>query len=142
MAIIDVDTHFMEPWDWLERDFPELGERLPKWNFVQFLGDAFGGEALAALPSQFRPDPLELVPRPLIPFCEALGREPKSGRQLAADMERLDEQSPAREHLRQQPAGRVPHQHGFLVQRLDDLGRVIGDLLQGLLGEHVRIRPS
>jgi hypothetical protein len=36
----------------------------------------------------------------------------------------------------------VPDQRWFLVQGIDDLGGVIGDLLQGLLGEDVRVRPG
>jgi len=36
----------------------------------------------------------------------------------------------------------VPHHRRFLVQRIDDLGGVVDDLLQGLLGEDVRVRPS
>jgi hypothetical protein len=36
----------------------------------------------------------------------------------------------------------MPDHHWFLVQGVDDLGNVIGDLLQGLLGEDVRVRPS
>ena len=35
----------------------------------------------------------------------------------------------------------MPYYHWFLVQGIDDLGGVIGDLLQGLLGEDVRVRP-
>jgi hypothetical protein len=51
-------------------------------------------------------------------------------------------QAPAREHLRQQAPGRVPYDRWFLVQGMDDLGGVIGDLLQGLVGQHVRFRPG
>jgi hypothetical protein len=36
----------------------------------------------------------------------------------------------------------VPHYRWFLVQGIDDLGGVVGDLLQGLLGEDVRVRPG
>jgi hypothetical protein len=36
----------------------------------------------------------------------------------------------------------VPHYRRFLVQGVDDLCRAIGDLLQGLLGEDVRVRPG
>jgi hypothetical protein len=48
----------------------------------------------------------------------------------------------AGEHLRQEAPGRVPHHHWLVVQRVDDLGGVIGDLVQGLLGENVRVRPG
>jgi hypothetical protein len=36
----------------------------------------------------------------------------------------------------------VPHDYWLLVQGIDDLDSVIGDLPQGLLGEHIRVRPS
>jgi hypothetical protein len=36
----------------------------------------------------------------------------------------------------------VPHYRWFLVQGIDDLGGVIGDLFQGFLREDVRIRPG
>jgi hypothetical protein len=38
--------------------------------------------------------------------------------------------------------GRVPDDRWFAVQGIDDLGRVIGDLLQGLAGEDVRVGPG
>ena len=36
----------------------------------------------------------------------------------------------------------MPDDHWFLVQGIDDLGGVIGYLLQRLLGEDVRVRTS
>jgi hypothetical protein len=36
----------------------------------------------------------------------------------------------------------VPHDRWFLVQGIDDLGGVIGDLRQRLLGEDVRVGPG
>jgi hypothetical protein len=36
----------------------------------------------------------------------------------------------------------MPDEHRFLVQGIDDFGRVVGDLLQGLLGEGVGVRPG
>src|SRR4029453_2701052 len=50
--------------------------------------------------------------------------------------------APAPEHLRQKAAGRVPHYRWLLVQGIDDLCRVVGDLLQRLLGENVRVRAG
>jgi hypothetical protein len=58
------------------------------------------------------------------------------------DRHRGRRQAPAREHLRQQAPGRVPHDRWFLVQGSDDLGGVIGDLLQGLPGQDARVRPG
>jgi hypothetical protein len=36
----------------------------------------------------------------------------------------------------------VPHDDWFAVKGADDVGGVIGDLLQGLLGQDVRVRPG
>jgi hypothetical protein len=36
----------------------------------------------------------------------------------------------------------VPDDRWFLVQGTDDLGGVIGDLLQGLADQDVRVRPG
>jgi len=36
----------------------------------------------------------------------------------------------------------VPYYRWFLVQGIDDLGGVIGDLIQGLPGEDARVRPG
>ena len=58
------------------------------------------------------------------------------------DRHRGRREAPAREHLRQQAPGRVPYDGWLPVQGIDDLGGVIGDLLQGLLGENVGVRPG
>ena len=58
------------------------------------------------------------------------------------DRHRCRREAAAREHLRQQAAGRVPNDNWLLVQGIDDLSGVVGDLLQGLLGEDVRVRTG
>ena len=47
----------------------------------------------------------------------------------------------AGEHLGQQAAGRVLHHGGLLLELADHVDRVVGNLLQRLLGEDVRVRP-
>jgi hypothetical protein len=48
------------------------------------------------------------------------------------DRDRCGREAPTGEHLRKQAVGRVPHEHWLPVQRVDDVDRVIGDLLDGL----------
>src|SRR5262245_2131815 len=67
-------------------------------------------------------------------------------RQDAAKHARVDgnrgcREPTAGEHLGEQSAGRVPHHGGLLLELADHVGRVVGNLLQRLLGEHVRVRP-
>ena len=50
-------------------------------------------------------------------------------------------ESPGGEHLGEQSAGRVPHHGGLLLELADHVGRVVGNLLERLLGEDVRVRP-
>jgi hypothetical protein len=47
----------------------------------------------------------------------------------------------AGEHLGEQSAGRVPYHGGLLLELADHVGRVVGNLLQRLVGEDVRVRP-
>ena len=60
----------------------------------------------------------------------------------------LDRSRPSRrepavgDQLGQQAARRVPHHRGLLVEGADHGGRVVGDLPERLLREHVGVRPS
>ena len=58
------------------------------------------------------------------------------------DRHRDGREALTREHLRQQTAGGVPHDHRLLVQGRDDFGRVIGDILQRLVGEDLGFGPG
>ena len=54
----------------------------------------------------------------------------------------LRPRGPGLRHLRQQAPGRVPYYDWLFVQGVDDLGGVVGDLLEGLLGEDAAVRPG
>ena len=66
------------------------------------------------------------------------GRTPRN---TPGSMATVAAESPAGEHLGEQSAGRVPHHGGLLLELADHVGRVVGNLLQRLLGEDVRVRP-
>ena len=70
MVVIDVDSHFMEPYAWIGKHFPELAARVPPPDFSELLAEALGGDLLASLPPSMRPDPLDLVPESFRPLAE------------------------------------------------------------------------
>jgi len=80
---------------------------------------------------QERPDALEHRERQWQHAAEDPGVDRDRGRREAS----------AREHQRHQAPGRVPHERRLPVEGLDHLGRVIGDLPQGHLGEDIRVGP-
>ena len=58
MRIIDVDAHFHEPLDWLQRTDPDIAEKLgAPARFMEIAGRLFGAypSAFAALPEQQQP---------------------------------------------------------------------------------------
>jgi uncharacterized protein len=61
MRIIDVDGHIHEPHDWLTEAAPELAAMVPTERPLATLLSALGGELLANLPPDRRPDPLEAL---------------------------------------------------------------------------------
>lgn len=63
MVVIDVDSHFLEPIDWLDATDPELAAELPPpHRFMDFMR-AGASLAVPLLPEQERPeDPAETFP--------------------------------------------------------------------------------
>jgi len=90
MIVVDVDSHFMEPWDWFDRRFPDLAKRLPKYNFARFFAESVAGEALSALPPEARPDFWDLLPEALQTYFRRFGEEPMTGIELAEKMNAID----------------------------------------------------
>ena len=70
MIVVDVDSHFMEPYAWIGKHFPVLAARVPPPDFAELLAEALGGDLLASLPPTMRPDPLDLVPESFRPLAE------------------------------------------------------------------------
>jgi hypothetical protein len=70
MKIIDVDSHFYEPVDWLEQTDPKLAAEIPKIDIVTLMTTSIAGDLLASLPPELRPDPMSLLPDRLRPLAE------------------------------------------------------------------------
>lgn len=67
MAVIDVDSHFYEPLDWLETRFPELAAELPRLDPVTLVATTAFGDIISTLPSGVRPaDPLAIFPKSIL----------------------------------------------------------------------------
>lgn len=62
MRIIDVDSHFNEPYGWFEKANPALAAKLPKMTVAEQFIDIVVGDLFASVPPELRPDPLALVP--------------------------------------------------------------------------------
>jgi hypothetical protein len=70
------------------------------------------------------------------------GRRQHAAEDPGVDRHSGRREAPAREHLRQQAPGRVTQYGRSLVHGIDDLGGVVGDLRQRLLGQDVRVRAG
>lgn len=55
MRVIDVDSHFMEPMDWLEKTDPGLAAELPPASFVERVVRGVVGDLLDVIPPHQRP---------------------------------------------------------------------------------------
>ena len=54
MPVIDVDSHLMEPFDWLETRFPELAEELPPVDVIGEMLRVSQDDMMDALPASLR----------------------------------------------------------------------------------------
>src|SRR3954451_508120 len=54
MPVIDVDSHLMEPFDWLETRFPELAEDLPPVDVIGEMLRVSQDDMMDALPASIR----------------------------------------------------------------------------------------
>ena len=54
MPVIDVDSHLMEPFDWLETRFPELAEELPPVDVIGEMLRVSQDDMMDALPASIR----------------------------------------------------------------------------------------
>jgi predicted TIM-barrel fold metal-dependent hydrolase len=72
MRIIDVDSHFYEPLDWLDDHFPDLAKQLPPLSVTDFIFRFGASDVLDAIPPDKRlDDPMDLAPGTR-PFLESL----------------------------------------------------------------------
>jgi hypothetical protein len=70
MRIIDVDSHFNEPYGWFEQANPGLAAKLPRMTVSEQFLDIFAGDLLASVPPQLLRDPPALVPEYVRESCE------------------------------------------------------------------------
>ena len=63
MTIIDIDSHFYEPFEWLSDTDPELAAELPTVDKVTLVVTTAFGEVMSTLPPQYRPDPFARLPK-------------------------------------------------------------------------------
>ena len=57
MQVIDADSHFLEPPDWIEKTDPALARMVPKGLTPTEFSDVMSAELLAAVPERQRPAP-------------------------------------------------------------------------------------
>jgi uncharacterized protein len=90
--IVDSDSHFLEPLDWLDVHFPALAAQLPPADMVAMLVNAVvGDDVMAHLPPAMRPDPLSLVPPMLRDFLVKLNEGERTGAAFARALATTDD---------------------------------------------------
>ena len=73
MRIIDVDSHFYEPLDWLEESAPKLAEQLPPPSITDFIFQFVASDLIASIPEELMPsEPMDLLPG-MKPFLRRTG---------------------------------------------------------------------
>jgi predicted TIM-barrel fold metal-dependent hydrolase len=66
MPVVDIDSHFYEPFDWYQKRFPELAAELPPLDPVTLIATTGFGDVLGSLPPRALPaDPIDRLPAPL-----------------------------------------------------------------------------
>ena len=83
MPVIDIDSHFQEPLDWLEKHDPKLAARVPNFDMPAYFAELVSGEFIGQIPPDARPVPLDVVPEV---FRDFLGRIPQ-GRAKGSEVE-------------------------------------------------------
>lgn len=61
MTVIDVDSHFFEPLDWLSQ-YPEIRREVPETDKLTTILTTAFGEVLSSLPPQYRPNMFARIP--------------------------------------------------------------------------------
>lgn len=79
MRVIDADSHFVEPLDWVKRVDPalsrRLGEEMSVQEFLERMTVGLVSEMFTGLPASLRPSAKELAPNGLGPILDTLGFE-------------------------------------------------------------------
>ncbi|HUR78270.1 MAG TPA: amidohydrolase family protein [Acidimicrobiales bacterium] len=66
MPVIDVDSHYYEPFSWLADTDAALAAELPDIDKVTLVITTAFGEVLSTLPPELKPDPLSRIPKELM----------------------------------------------------------------------------
>ena len=66
MRVIDVDSHFMEPFTWFEDAFPEIHAKCPPVPLVEMVVEALMGDLVTSLPPGVSLGPRDLLPKTLL----------------------------------------------------------------------------
>ena len=88
MRIIDVDSHFMEPFDWFEESFPEIHAKCPPVPLVDMVLEALMGDLVTSLPAGVDLSARDLLPKALVDTLDRfvdLGERSKAGSQEATE---------------------------------------------------------
>ncbi|AMK16885.1 MULTISPECIES: amidohydrolase family protein [Sphingobium] len=93
MPVIDVDAHFHEPFDWMDKHFPKLAAKLPGFDMSARIGDLIAGEFIAQIPKDARPDPADVMPEVFKQFLDQLPQGPVSGTVLERCIEDMSEEA-------------------------------------------------
>jgi uncharacterized protein len=111
--IIDVDSHFYEPTNWLEEEAPDLAAKIPPIPLAEIVAEAVAGDAFFGLPASARPDPMTLFPPEFRSITEKMTEMVASGATTADAMSALGMTADNGE-----PADRLPFldQRGIAVQ--------------------------
>jgi uncharacterized protein len=70
VQVIDADSHFQEPLDWLHKTDPAIARRVPLFGELEAFLEFAVGDTLELLPAAARPKPLSLAPPTLRRWIE------------------------------------------------------------------------
>jgi predicted TIM-barrel fold metal-dependent hydrolase len=92
MRIIDIDAHYQEPFDWLEKHDPKLAEELPGFNMAAYFADLVAGEFIAQIPVEVRPSTEDVLPDVFVDFIARIPKGNVKGAEVEAALDRMTPQ--------------------------------------------------
>lgn len=91
MSVVDVDAHFMEPFDWLEKFDPDLAAKIPNFDMAGHFANIIAGEVIAQIPEEARPNAIDVLPEVHKEFLAKLPSGRASGEEVEACLDRFEE---------------------------------------------------
>lgn len=92
MTVVDVDAHFQEPLDWLEKHDPRLAAKLPCFDMAAYFADIVAGEFIAQIPADMRPNTLDVLPDVFQEFMKKLPQGRVRGAAVEACFDSMTEE--------------------------------------------------